>query len=169
MNETPKKISHDCECCIPCRGKFSAAKEKIRVFGKSSVDRCSLAYRATNVDLSVYVDREKLAICRTQCYNRIVRFNNALQKVDEISEEIRGYFGGNVSLRVKRMAKDNCNTLEAKKSLRPLLICMLRKPQLKSAIISLRVLELVHVLSSLVPSFLRRFQYKYLFHQTAKT
>ena len=117
MNETPKKISHDCECCIPCRGKFSAAKEKIRVFGKSNVDRCSLAYRATNVDLSVYVDREKLAICRTQCYNRIVRFNNALQKVDEISEEIRGYFGGNVSLRVKRMAKDNCNTLEAKKSL----------------------------------------------------
>ena len=64
MNETPKKISHDCECCIPCRGKFSAAKEKIRVFGKSNVDRCLLAYRATNVDLSVYVDREKLAICR---------------------------------------------------------------------------------------------------------
>lgn len=116
MNETPKTISHDCECCILCRGKFSAAKEKIRVFGKSNVDICSLVYRATNVDLSVYVDCEKLAICRTQCYNRIVRFNNALQKVDVISEEIRGYFGGNVSLRVKRMAKDNCNTLEAKKS-----------------------------------------------------
>ena len=111
MNETPKKISHDCECCILCRGKFSAAKEKMRVFGKSNVDICSLVYRATNVDLSVYVDCEKLAICRTQCYNRIVRFNNALQKVDEISEEIRGYFGGSVSLRVKRMAKDNCKTL----------------------------------------------------------
>ena len=86
------------------------------MFGKSNVDICSLVYRATNVDLSVYVDCEKLAICRTQCYNRIVRFNNALQKVDVISEEIRGCFGGNVSLRVKRMAKDNCNTLEAKKS-----------------------------------------------------
>ena len=57
---------------------------------------CSLVYRA------VYVDCEKLAICRTQCYNRIVRFNNALQKVNEVSEEIRGYFGGNVSLRVKK-------------------------------------------------------------------
>ena len=87
------------------------------MFGKSNVDICSLVYRATNVGLSVYVDCEKLAICRTQCYNRIVRFNNALQKVDEISEEIRGYFGGDVSLRVKRMAKDNCNTPEAKKSM----------------------------------------------------
>ena len=93
------------------------AKEKIRVFGKSNVDVCSLVYRATNVDLSVYVDYEKLAICRTKCYNRIIRFKNALKKVDEISEEIRGYFGGNVPLRVQKMAKENCNTPEAKKSL----------------------------------------------------
>ena len=44
------------------------------MFGKSSVDILSLVFRATNVDLSVYVDSEKLAICRTQCYNRLVRF-----------------------------------------------------------------------------------------------
>ena len=37
------------------------------VFGKSRVDLHSLVFRATKVDLSVYVDSEKLAICRTQC------------------------------------------------------------------------------------------------------
>ena len=51
MNETPKKIFHDCEYCILCRGTFSVAKEKIRVFGKSNV--CSLVYRATNVSSTV--------------------------------------------------------------------------------------------------------------------
>ena len=58
------------------------------MFGKSNVDVCSLVYRATNVDLSVYVDCEKLAICLTKCYNRIIRFKNALQKVDEIAKKL---------------------------------------------------------------------------------
>ena len=87
------------------------------MFGKSSVDISSLVFRATNVDLCVYFDSEKLAICRTQCYNRLVRFKNALQKVDEISGEIKHDFGSTLPLRVKRMAKDNSHTPVSKKSL----------------------------------------------------
>lgn len=64
------------------------AKEKIYVFGKSALDISSLIIRGTKVDLSVYVDCEKLAICRTKCYNRLVRYKNALHKVDEIGKEI---------------------------------------------------------------------------------
>ena len=82
------------------------------MFGKSSFDISSLIHRALNVDLTVYVDREQLAICRTQCYSRIVRYKNAVQKV-----EIKRNFGGDFPFRVKRMAKDHFNTSEAKKSL----------------------------------------------------
>ena len=81
QRENPKKICYDGECCFLSKGTFSVAKEKIRVFGKSSFDISSLIHRALNVDLTVYVDREQLAICRTQCYSRIVQYKNALQKV----------------------------------------------------------------------------------------
>ena len=116
QRETPKKICHDGESCFLCKGTFSVAKEKIRVFGKSSFDISSLN-RALNVDLSVYVDREQLAICRTQCYSRIVRYKNAVQKVEEIGGEIKRNFGGDFPFRIKRMAKDHFNTSEAKKCL----------------------------------------------------
>ena len=117
QRETPKKICHDGESCFLCKRTFSVAKEKIRVFGKSSFDISSLIHRALNVDLTVYVDREQLAICRTQCYSRIVRYKNAVQKVEEIGGEIKRNFGGDFPFRVKRMAKDHFNTSEAKKCL----------------------------------------------------
>ena len=116
QGETPKKICYTDECFL-CKGTFSVAKEKIRVFGKSSFDISSLIHRALNVDLTVYVDREKLAICRTQCHTRIVRYRNALQKVEEIGNEIKRNFGGHFPLRIKRIAKDHCNASEAKKCL----------------------------------------------------
>ena len=82
------------------------------MFGKSSFDISSLIHRALNVDLTVYVDREQLAICRTQCYSRIVRYKNAVQKVEEIGGEIKRNFGGDFPFRVKRMAKDHFNSSE---------------------------------------------------------
>ena len=117
MNETPKKIPHGGERCILCRKTFIVAKEKINVFGKSALDISSLVKRATNVDLSVYVECEKLAICRTKCYNRVVRFKNALHKVDEIRKEIQSDFDSDVPLRFKRLSKDSSSTPDAKRGL----------------------------------------------------
>ena len=77
--------------------RFRSLKKKY-VFGKSSFDISSLIHRALNVDLTVYVDREQLAICRTQCYSRIVRYKNAVQKVEEIGGEIKRNFGGDFPL-----------------------------------------------------------------------
>ena len=116
QRETPKKICHDGESCFLCKRTFSVAKEKIRVFGKSSFDISSLIHRALNVDLTVYVDREQLAICRTQCYSRIVRYKNAVQKVEEIGGEIKRNFGGDFPFRVKRMAKKNILTHRRERS-----------------------------------------------------
>ena len=95
---------------------FRSLKKKY-VFGKSSLDITSLIHRALNVYLTVYVDREQLAICRTQCYSWIVRYKNAVQKVEEIGGEIKRNFGGDFPFRVKRMAKVHFNTSEAKKCL----------------------------------------------------
>lgn len=76
------------KCCIFWNTKFLAAKERINIFGKSALDM-SLTFRATKVDLSSYVDSEKLVVCCTKCYNRLVRYKNAVRKVDEIREEIQ--------------------------------------------------------------------------------
>ena len=90
---------------------FRSLKKKY-VFGKSSLDITSLIHRALNVYLTVYVDREQLAICRTQCYSWIVRYKNAVQKVEEIGGEMKRNFGGDFPFRVKRMAKDHFNSSE---------------------------------------------------------
>ena len=117
MNETPKKIPFGGEICILCKKSFPVAKEKINVFGKSGLNISSLVKHATNVDLSVYVGCEKLAICRTKCYNRLVRLKNALNKVDEITREVQNDFDGNVPLRFKRLSKDSSGTPDAKRGL----------------------------------------------------
>ncbi len=108
MNETPKKLSHRAECCFLCKNVLPDQHEKIRVFGKSSIDIPNLIFRATNVDLSLYVGCENLSICRMKCYKILTRYKNALQKVDEIKHEITREFTGNmlVPVSVKRMAKD---------------------------------------------------------------
>ena len=77
----------------------------------------SLVKRAGNVDLSVYVECEKLAICCTKCYNRLMRFKNTMHKVDEIRNEIQSNFQGDVPLRFKRLSKDYSGTPDAKRGL----------------------------------------------------
>ena len=49
--------------------------------------------------------------------SRIVRYKNAVQRVEEIGGEIKRNFGGDFPFRVKRMAKVHFNTSEAKKCL----------------------------------------------------
>lgn len=112
MDETPKKISHSAELCFLCKIAFPTNNEKIRVFGKSNIDIHSLILRATNVDLSAYVGCESLAICRTSCYKRLVRYKNAIKKVDEIEYEIKQDFDKITSLSTKRMAKEDENIAE---------------------------------------------------------
>ena len=118
MDETPKKLTRSDEFCFLCKDTFSLPKSKIRVLGKSAVDIPSLILRATKVDVNVYVERERFYICRTKCYNRLVRLQNALRKVEEIQQEIQQVFQSDESVRVKRLAKEPAGVPEAKKSLK---------------------------------------------------
>ena len=113
--ETPKKFSTS-EVCFLCKAKVSS-DEKIKVFGKSTLKIHSLILRSTEVDLSVYVGSDLAAICRSKCYNRLLRYKRALDRVAEIENEIKQDFTNDGPFPVKRLAKDPGQTPEAKKSL----------------------------------------------------
>ena len=59
-----------------CEAHFS--EEKVKVFAKSTGTIHSLILRATEVDLSVYIGSDLAAICRTRCYNRLLRYKREL-------------------------------------------------------------------------------------------
>ena len=67
----------------------------------------SLILRATEVDLPVYVGSNLAAICPTRCYNCLLRYKRALDRVGEIENEIKQDFTNNGPFRVKRLAKES--------------------------------------------------------------
>jgi len=69
------------------------------VFVKSAVAIHSLILHATEVDLSVYIRSDLASICRSRCYNWLLRYSDGL-------------------FRVKRLAKESEQKPEAKKSLK---------------------------------------------------
>ena len=99
MDVTPKKLSHSEEFCFLCKDNFSFPKFKIKVLGKSALDIPSLILKATKEDANVYVERERFYICRVKCFNRLVRYQNALRKVEEISFEIQKDYQSDDSVR----------------------------------------------------------------------
>ena len=62
--------------------------------------------RSTEVDLSVYVGNDLAAICRTKCYTRLLRYKRALDRVEEIENEIKQDFTNDGPFRVKKLAKE---------------------------------------------------------------
>lgn len=115
---TPKKCSRTEDICFLCKETFASNKEKIRVLGKSSVDIASLILSSTKADVRVFVESERLAICRAKCYNRLVKYQNSMRKTEEIVAEIKREFKADDSVRVKRLAKEEGRLPEAKKSLK---------------------------------------------------
>ena len=69
------------------------------MFVKSAVAIHSLILHATEVDLSVYIRSDLASICRSRCYNWLLRYSDGL-------------------FRVKRLAKESEQKPEAKKSLK---------------------------------------------------
>ena len=106
------------EFCFLCKDNFSPLKSKIKVLGKSALDIPSLILKATKEDVNVNVERERFYICQMKCFNWLVRYQNALQKVEEISFEIQKDYQSNDSVHVKRLSKQLGRLPEVKKSLK---------------------------------------------------
>ena len=102
------------DICFLCKDSC-LSKDKIKVFGRSSLEISALIARATKVDLSVYVtsDREKAVICNTTCYKRLVKYQNVLRKLDAVVGEIQRDFRGRGLSRGKRLVSEQNRPLDA--------------------------------------------------------
>jgi len=64
--ETPKKLV-EADRCLICP-TVVAKKEKLYIFGKSSIDLCDITKSTLNVNVRDFSAREQLFICKAQCY-----------------------------------------------------------------------------------------------------
>ncbi|KAJ7389455.1 hypothetical protein OS493_031424 [Desmophyllum pertusum] len=101
---TPKKYLPAEDSCYLCKVKI-IDNAKVRVFGKSTLEISSLILRSTEVDLSVYIGSD-IGICRVKCYNRLLRYQRALSRVEEIANEIKQDFKNDGPVSIKRLAKE---------------------------------------------------------------
>lgn len=77
MEETPKKIVRSNLLCFLCAATLN--KDRVRVFGKSSVDIPGLIKSAIDIDATVFSSSD-LFVC-TACYKKLIRFEK--ERVDE--------------------------------------------------------------------------------------
>ena len=114
-----KKVNPKDDSCFLCKKNYTTVKNKIYVCGKSTrnLNISALILRATNEDLSNYVHCKKLTVCRTGCCNRLVRYDKAIKKVEEIRYDIERDFKVLDPIAVKRMAKDSSSAPTAKRTL----------------------------------------------------
>lgn len=102
--ETPKKVV-EADRCLIC-STVVAKKEKLYVFGKSSIDFCEIIKSALNVNVRNFSASEQLFICRAQCYQRLTKFKRALDNLKKAKSELEEVYKATVH-RTKRLCKDD--------------------------------------------------------------
>jgi len=102
MNETPRKVIESSEKCYLC--SLSCLKNnRVFIFGKSTINICSILSSAIDVDVRKYSESADLSICKNICYKLVLRFNNSLDKCNNIKEEIKEKFQSERQVRTKRL------------------------------------------------------------------
>ena len=101
--ETLKKVVK-ANCCLIC-STVVAKKEKLYIFGKSSIDFCEIIKSTLNVNVRNFSASEQLFICRAQCYQRLAKFRHALDNLKKAKRELEVYKAS--VHRTKRLRKDD--------------------------------------------------------------
>ena len=92
--ETPKKIVNESWKCFTCSSPCSG-NQRIYIFGSSSHNFSEIIKSSLNVDVKSYATDDtnnKLFVCKTVCYNRLLKFQRAVEKVNEVKKEIQAAF-----------------------------------------------------------------------------
>ena len=111
VDETPKKIVESKLFCFLCGCTLN--KERVRIFGKSSVDIQGLIKAAIDVDVTVFSSSE-IFICTANCYRRLIRFEKISNNLCTLKKEIKkDYDNGGSGVRTKRLRKET-TCLEAR-------------------------------------------------------
>ena len=104
--ETPKKVV-EADRCLIC-STVVVKKEKLYIFGKSSIDFCEIIKSALNVNVRNFSASEQLFICRAQCYQRLTKFKRALDNLKKAKSELEEVYKATVH-RTKRLSKDDAD------------------------------------------------------------
>ena len=122
MECTPRKIANvDCTCFL-CSSS-PPKKDRIRIFGKSSVDIVYLLGSALDVNLD-FSDSSNYFICRNVCYKRLLKLEKLQKDLEALKQALKTAFQ---SVRTKRLrssheldedTKLSSNSRSAAKSLR---------------------------------------------------
>ena len=102
--ETPKKVV-EADRCLIC-STVVAKKEKLYIFGRSSIDFCEIIKSALNVNVRNFSASEQLFVCRAQCYQRLTKFKRALDNFKKAKSELEEVYKATVH-RTKRLCKDD--------------------------------------------------------------
>lgn len=104
MDETPKKIVESKLICFLCG--CTLKKERVCIFGKSSVDIQGLIKAAIDVDATVFSWSE-IFICTANCYRRLIRFEKIANNLCTLKKEIKkDYDNGGSGVRTKWLRKE---------------------------------------------------------------
>jgi len=104
MAETPKKLAEETSKCFTCSSLWHG-KEKIYIFGNNQHNFAEIIKSALDIDVDCYDDNtnSKLFVCKTSCYKRLLKFQRAVEKVEEVKKEIQDSFQGRP--RAKRLLR----------------------------------------------------------------
>jgi len=73
------------------------------IFGKSSLDIAEVIRSSLLVDVTRYSENSELFVCRDKCYQRLIKFNRASEKLKELKKEIEEVFNARENLKAKRL------------------------------------------------------------------
>ena len=100
MEETPKKVVQSDRCFI-CSTSVQK-KGKIYIFGKSSFDFPAIISSCLDVNVSCYSATSELSVCKA-CYRRLIKFKKASDHLEELKDELKGFFKDRELPRTKRL------------------------------------------------------------------
>ena len=89
MEETPKKVVQSDRCFI-CSTSVRK-KEKTYIFGKSSFDFPAIISSCLDVNVSCYSATSELSVCKA-CYRQLIKFKKASDHLEELKDELKGFF-----------------------------------------------------------------------------
>ena len=103
--ETPKKIVDESPKCFTCSSQCPA-KERVYIFGKTAHNFAEIIKATLDIDVNGYANNDtntKLFVCKTSCYKRLLKFQRATEKLEEVKKEIQDAFQGRP--RAKRLLR----------------------------------------------------------------
>lgn len=88
--ETPRKVLDVDFKCFLCSCN-PPVNERIRIFGKSSVDFQGLL-KLVEIDVAAYVNASSLFICSKLCYKRLLKIKKLQEELSSLKDTIKGTF-----------------------------------------------------------------------------